>query len=98
MDLSHVIIGEVVTEKAGRLKANRTYTLHVAPKATKIDVKAALSRYYDVEVTSVRVMRTTSKTRRFGRGDVMIKRKPKKKVMVTLSTKSKTLDIASFKS
>lgn len=99
MDLSRVIVGPVVTEKAERLKGvNRTYTIRVAPDATKVDVANALKKYYDVEATSVRVMRTPSKTRLVGRGKVMVKRKPTKKVMVTISQKSKPLDIANFKS
>jgi large subunit ribosomal protein L23 len=96
MDLSRVIIGQVVSEKAERLKGQRTYTLRVAKKATKIDVKAALKRYYDVEAVSVRVMCVAAKTRSF-RGGVMEKRHPFKKVMVTLESKSKPLDIATFK-
>ena len=76
MDLSHVIIGAIVTEKAERLKAARTYTLRVAPRATKIDVKNALLRFYDVDVTSVRSIRNPSKTRLVGRGRTMVKRKP----------------------
>tara|TARA_Y100000310_G_scaffold320952_1_gene377952 strand:- start:160 stop:459 length:300 start_codon:yes stop_codon:yes gene_type:complete len=99
MDLSQVIVGPVVTEKAERLKGvNRTYTIRVAPKATKIDVKNALDKYYDVEATSVRVMRMPSKVRQIGRGKFLTKRKPFKKVMVTISQKSKPLDIANFKS
>jgi len=96
MDLSRVILGQVVTEKAERLKGERTYTLRVAPKSTKIDIKAALKRYYDVDATSVRVMRVVAKSREFRRG-VMQKRHPFKKVMVTLEPKSKPLDIAAFK-
>lgn len=98
MELSQVVIGQIVTEKAERLKGvNRTYTIRVAPKATKVDVANALSKYYDVDVTSVRTMRMPSKTRAVGRGRVITKRKPFKKVMVTLSPKSKPLDIANFK-
>ncbi len=96
MDLSKVILGQVVTEKAERLKSDRTYTLRVAPKATKVDIKAALKRYYDVYATSVRVMRVMPKSRNF-RGGVMQKRHPYKKVLVTLESKSKPLDIATFK-
>lgn len=96
MDLSRVIIGQVVTEKSERLKGQRTYTLRVTPKATKVDVRAALKRYYDVEAVSVRVMRVSAKSRRF-RGGIMEKRHPFKKVMVTLEPKSKPLDIATFK-
>lgn len=99
MELSRVIVGPVVTEKAERLKgADRTYTIRVAPDATKVDAISALKKYYDVDVVSVRVMRTPSKKRIIGRGKVMVKRKPTKKMMVTLAPKSKPLDIANFKS
>ncbi len=99
MELSRIILGPVVTEKAERLKsAGRTYTIRVAPQATKIDIAAAIKKYYDVDVTSVRVMRTTGKARVAGGGKEIQKRKPFKKVMVTLGEKSKSLDIASFHS
>ncbi|MAE68347.1 50S ribosomal protein L23 [bacterium] len=98
MDLSRVIVGPVETEKSERMKASdRTYTIKVAPNATKIDVKSALKKYYDIDATSVRVMRTTSKARTVGRGKVIRKRKPYKKAMVTISQKSKPLDVANFK-
>ncbi len=98
MDLSHVIIASVVTEKAERLKADdkhRTYTLTVAPQATKIDVANAIKRFYDLDVASVRVMRTRPKTRSAGRG-TMEKRHRTKKVMVTLAPGSKALDLTAF--
>lgn len=99
MDLSQVIVGPVVTEKAERLKGvNRTYTLRVATKATKIDVINALRKYYDVDARNVRVMRMPSKVRLVGRGKFLTKRKAFKKVMVTLSEKSKPLDVTSIKS
>lgn len=99
MELSRVIIGPVVTEKAERLKGvNRTYTIRVAPNATKVDVMNALKKYYDIEATSVRVMRTPPKKRTVGRGKVITKRPPTKKMMVTIAPKSKPLDIANFKS
>lgn len=98
MDLSRVIVGPIATEKAEKMKGvNRTYTIRVAPNATKIDVKGALLKYYDIEATSVRSLRNPSKKRTVGRGKVMIKRKPYKKVMVTISEKSKPLDVANFK-
>ncbi len=99
IDLSRVIIGPVVTEKAERLKASETahvYTLWVLPSATKVDVKSALRRFYDVEVRSVRVVKTQAKTRPIGRGRVMEKRHAGKKVLVTLSKESKALDLAAF--
>ena len=99
MDLSRVIIGPIVTEKAERLKAQeRTYTLQVAPQATKIDVAKALRSFYDVEVQSVRVLRTRPKHRMLGSGVAMEKRHAMKKVMVTLTQGSKTFDLATFAS
>jgi large subunit ribosomal protein L23 len=97
MDLTHVIVGPVLTEKSERLKGLRTYTLKVALQATKVDVARALERYYDVEVTSVRVSHVRSKTRLFGKGHLMEKRRSFKKALVTLAPKSKALDLASFK-
>ena len=106
MDLSRVIIGPVVTEKAERLKAGvsaskaktakHVYTLHVAPWATKIDVKNSLKIFYDVDVAAVRVIKTQSKRRDLGAGKMMEKRHAFKKAMVTLGKKSKALDISAF--
>ncbi|NOS67980.1 MAG: 50S ribosomal protein L23 [Candidatus Peribacteraceae bacterium] len=108
MDLSRVIIAPVVTEKAERLKAGgspasakatagrHVYTLRVAPTATKIDVKNALKIFYDVDVTQVRIIKTQAKRRNLGAGKIMEKRHSFKKAMVTLSEKSKALDISAF--
>jgi len=99
MSYSRVILGPVVTEKAERQKAQErhTYTLWADKSATKIDVKSALEHLYDVEVASVRVMRTKSKQRAFGAGQTMVKRPSRKKVLVTLRLKSKALDLSTFK-
>ena len=97
MDLSRIILGPIVTEKSERLKAaGKTYTIRVAPAATKIEVIKALKEFYDVDVASVRVMRTRGKTRLMNQGRVMEKRHPIKKVMVTLAKDAKALDLAAF--
>lgn len=98
MLLTSVILGPVVTEKAEMLKAKRTYVLRVNPKATKIDVKNALRMFYDVEVDAIRVLNTVPKRRLVGAGKVMEKRHRSKRMLVTLSKKSKTLDLATFRS
>lgn len=99
MDLSHVIIGPIVTEKAERLKAGakRTFTLSVHRDATKILVKHALRKYYDIDVDRVRMFVTRGKIRSLGGGRTMAKRPTMKKALVTLKPKSKPLDLASFK-
>ena len=97
MDLSRIIVGPVTTEKSERLKVLRTYTLLVHPAATKIDVKNALKKHYDVEVTSVRSLTTMPKHRAMGAGRMITKRPSVKRMLVTLAPKSKALDLAQFK-
>ena len=99
MDLTRVILGPIVTEKAERLKTgkHRTYTMRVANAATKIEIKKALKEHYDLEAVSVRVMHVRPKTRNIGRGKDMEKRHAYKKALVTAAPKSKPLDLASFK-
>lgn len=98
MELSRAIISSIITEKAERIKQDRSYTLKVQPAASKIDVKKALEKFFDVEVTSVRVMRVRPKMRAVGAGRTLTKRHAFKKMVVTLSEKSKALDLANFKS
>jgi ribosomal protein L23 len=99
MDLTHVILGPIVTEKAERLKAQgvkHTYTLRVAPQATKIDIEHALRRFYEVEIDQIRVFWVRPKRRVLGGSRVMEKRHAFKKALVTLSTGSRALDLAAF--
>ncbi len=97
MNLSHVIIGPVVTEKAERLKTQGTYVLRVKQEATKVDVKNALRQHYDVEVASVRVLRTAPKSRILGPGKSMEKRHRTKRMIVRLTKKSKALDLTTYR-
>lgn len=99
MDLTSIILGPIVTEKSERLKAGErhVYTLRIAPSATKIDVKNALKKFYDLDVTSVRIMRVGAKTRMLSKGVAMEKRKAYKKALVTAARKSKSLDLASLR-
>lgn len=97
METAHVILGAVVTEKSERLKSQRVYTLTVRQDANKIDVMRALKKHYDVDAASVRVMRTTPKTRLIAAGRSIVKRHRTKKVLVTLTPKSNTLDLTAFR-
>lgn len=97
MDSTLLILGPVVTEKAERGKEQRTYTLRVRPEATKIDVKRALKKFYDVDAESIRVQRVRPKERLVGNGRVIQKRAPWKKMVITLAPKSKPLDLVQFK-
>ncbi|MBI1812168.1 50S ribosomal protein L23 [Candidatus Peregrinibacteria bacterium] len=99
MDLTSVIAGPVVTEKAERLKAQgprRTYTLQIHPSSTKIDVKKALKKYFDVEAVSVRIGWVRPKQRSLQGAGMMEKRHRSKRAIVTVSEKSKPLDLSAF--
>lgn len=97
MDISRIILGPIVTEKAERQKLTRTYTLKVRNEATKIDVKQALKKFYDVDVASIRALRLGHKSRALGAGKVMTKRHPSKRMIITLTPKSPALDFSKFK-
>ena len=97
MDLTSVITGSVLTEKSERLKAARTYTLRIAQGATKLEVRQALKKLYDVDVEGVHVLRVRPKRRLLGSGRVMEKRHGWRKALVTLREGSRALDLASFR-
>ena len=69
----------------------------MAPEATKVDLKNALKKFYDVEIQSVRVLRVRPKTRVISGSRTMTKRKRAKRMIVTLAPKSKPLDVSTFK-
>lgn len=98
MELSRIIMGQIVTEKSERQKAtDRAYTLRVHPDATKVDVTKALTKHFDVQVQSVRMAWVVPKTRALGGSRVLTKRHRSKRAYVTLAPKSKVLDITAFK-
>lgn len=98
MELTRVITGGVMTEKAERMKSVRIYTLRVHPDASKIDVKNALRKHYGVEAKAVRMMKIRAKRRELGGGRHIQKRNPEKRALVTLTQKSKILDLSSLSS
>jgi ribosomal protein L23 len=97
MHLSTLIIGPVVTEKAEALKTQKTYVIHVRSEATKVDIKNALKQFYDVDVSSIRALRTRPKVRLLGQGRSLEKRHRTKRMIVTLSKKSKALDLSTLR-
>ncbi len=106
MDLTRVIIGPVVTEKAERQKAGRStgsaqaathvYSVKVTPKANKIDIRRAVESLYGVEVAAVRIIKIQPKTRELSAHSTMEKRHSGKKALLTLKKGSKALDLTSI--
>ena len=96
MDLTRVILGEVSTEKAERMKVRKVAVLRVHPAASKIDVRNALRRHFGVDAGSIRILHVRPKSRLIARGKMMQKRHPEKRAFVTLDPKSKALDLTSL--
>jgi large subunit ribosomal protein L23 len=66
-NLPDLVRRPIVTEKATFLMEQNKYTFEVSPKATKIDIKAAIETLFDVEVLKVNTLNPPRKKRRVGR-------------------------------
>ena len=88
-DPRDVIRRPVISEKSYGLLDQHKYTFLVAPHANKTEIKIAVEKIFNVNVTSVNTLNRTGKKQRtkFGIG----KRKDTKRAIVTL--KSGTIDI-----
>lgn len=76
------ILAPVITEKATLLSEHNKVVFRVPLTATKVEVKAAVEKLFNVKVASVNTIRTKGKTKRF-RGH-MGRRSDTKKAIVTL--------------
>lgn len=82
MHLYQVLLRPLVTEKSTLLQERDKYVFRIALGANKIMVREAVQKVYDVKVTSVNIVRTPGKTKRYGPRKV--KRPGTKKAIVTL--------------
>lgn len=82
--LLKVILAPHVSEKATLTAENaNTVVFKVATDATKAEIKAAVEKLFEVEVTGVRTLNVKGKTKRFGARTG--KRNDWKKAYVTLN-------------
>lgn len=95
MELHHILLSPVVTEKSNAKQAAHVYTFMVNLKANKIRVAEAVNKFYGVDVTQVRIVPITKKVRTVGRGRVITKRSAGKKAFVTIDPKQ-TIDFNKF--
>lgn len=67
-NLIHVIRRPVITEKAALAQQNNNaYVFEVDLKATKLQVKQAVEKFYNVKIKSVHTMIMPRKRKRYGR-------------------------------
>ena len=61
-----IIIRPIITEDSMHAKSEGKYTFEVSKKATKIDIKYAVEKLFDVKVVDVKTMNVKGKLRRRG--------------------------------
>ena len=81
-DLSKVILGQHLTEKASRVLAGSQYIFKIHRSADKALVKKAVEENFKVKVSAVNVVNVLGKVRRFGK--TMGRKSDWKKAYVTL--------------
>lgn len=82
--LMKVLLAPLVSEKTARLAdESRQYAFKVLPDATKPEIRQAVEKLFEVQVTSVQVAKVKGKVKRFGQ--IMGKRSDWKKAYVTLA-------------
>jgi len=80
--LYEVLRRPLITEKNTALQAKGKYAFEVADGVSKHQIKLAVEKAFNVEVTTVNVVTVRGKTRRVGRRQIMTQ--PWKKAIVTL--------------
>lgn len=64
MDYVDIILAPVLTEKSTELREQGKYVFKVDPRATKIQIKEAVRRLFNVKVVDCTVMNVRGKNRR----------------------------------
>ena len=64
MHYTDVIIAPVLTEKSNEMREQRKYVFKVDPRSTKIEIKEAVRRLFNVKVENCTVMNVDGKMRR----------------------------------
>ena len=77
-----IIKAPVITEKSQIAKAEGKYTFKVAPNATKLEIKDAIEKIFNVKVEKVNTVNVHPKKKRVGRYAGMTNKY--KKAIVTL--------------
>ena len=79
-----IIIRPIITEKSNDAMQEGKYTFKVAKKATKVQIRNAVEKLFEVKVLKVNTMTVKGKTKRVGRYEG--KTSDWKKAIVTIDT------------
>ena len=66
MNISQVLLKPTITEKSTILQESGKYTFQVAPRANKVEIKAAVEQNFDVSVLDVNITKLHGKRKRYG--------------------------------
>jgi len=83
-DAMSVLIRPVVSEKTYALMDKGTYVFAVDPRSTKVDVRNAVERTFNVKVTNVNTLNRKGKSTRNRRTGVVGMKPNTKRAIVTL--------------
>ena len=83
MHVYEVLRRPVVTEKSMLLADGGKYVFEVDRRSNKLQIKAAVEKIFDVNVTAVHIVHVPAKQARYGRR-VIVKETAWKKAIVTL--------------
>lgn len=88
MVAEEIIIRPIITEKSAAAQAEGKYTFEVHKKATKIDIKNAVEKLFEVKVAEVKTVNVKGKPKR--QGVHAGKTSDWKKAIVTIETEAKS--------
>ncbi len=85
--MSRILLGPVVSEKSTRVAdMGKQIVFKVLPDASKLEIRRAVEKMFDVKVVSVQVANVKGKVKRFGQ--TLGRRSDWKKAYVTLDESS----------
>jgi large subunit ribosomal protein L23 len=82
-NISRVLIRPIMTEKTSRQEVHNQYSFLVDLKASKINIKQAIKKFYNVDAVSINTLILKGKQKRHGR--FIGKRNDKKKAIIKLA-------------
>ena len=82
--LLQILVSPVMTEKTSYMAADNKYAFNVLSTATKVEIKHAVEKMFDVKVTSVNVL--NRKGKRKMRGSIRGVQKSIRRAFVTLES------------
>jgi len=82
MDSYQIILGPVLTEKAFKDRENNCYHFWVHPKATKNQIRVAVTQLFGVKPVAIRTILLKGKRKRIWRQNKIIQKPTRKKAII----------------